>query len=391
MRYPLQVLILFLLVTSCASPRKMIDRGRYDEAISALVSKLAGKKKRDRDWVVLLETAFRKAQERDLNKEASIRKEDGEDKWERLLALYRGIEHRQDLVEGLLPLVATDGYQASFRFIHTGEIVKESRKKSAEHYYQTAQLLLRESESTSDKTAARKALDFLNKIDPLFSDFRDKEVLKRQAHRLGTDHYLLRISNKTEHILPFRVEEELHRFGLDELNSAWSSFDARPDPGVEYDYWIQLDFLQMEFSPERESSRVFDEVVEKEEEETETDANGKVLKDSLGKPVVHKVVRRYPATMEETTQSKSVLVTGRLSFIRARSEEIAWTKPVSVEGVFENRYGRLIKGDSRHLSDAAKKLTHAKALPFPSNEVLLLDAAERLKKRVKEMIRQQSQ
>jgi len=368
----------------------MIDQGRYDEAISALVPKLAGKKKRDHDRVVLLETAFRRAQERDLKTEAAIRNEDDDDKWERLFALYRRIENRQDLVEGLLPLVTSEGYQASFRFIHTGEILKESRKKSAERFYQKAQTLLRTSENTSDKIPARQAMDLLMRIDTLFSEYKDKEVLKRRALELGTEHYLLRIDNKTEKILPLRVEDELHRFGLDELNSTWSAFDGRPDPGVKYDFWIQLDFLEMEFSPEREKSRIFDEVIEKEEEETATDANGKVVVDSMGKPVMRKVVRRYPATIEETTQSKSVQVTGRLSFIRARSAETAWTKPVSVEGVFENRYGRLLKGDSKHLSDSAKKLIRSRATSFPSNEELLVDAAEKLKKRVKEMIRQQS-
>jgi hypothetical protein len=75
-----------------------------------------------------------------------------------------------------------------------------------------------------------------------------------------------------------------------------------------------------------------------------------------------------------------------LEYIHATSGNIEYTKPINVEAVFENHLARLIKGDRDFVTEDCRKKLNGRALSFPSNEELLLDAAEKMKKLVKEII-----
>lgn len=58
--------IFFLITTACKSVDKLVDQGRYDEAIVLATKKLAGKKNKKTKHVRALEKAFAKVNERDL-------------------------------------------------------------------------------------------------------------------------------------------------------------------------------------------------------------------------------------------------------------------------------------------------------------------------------------
>lgn len=117
------------------------------------------------------------------------------------------------------------------------------------------------------------------------------------------------------------------------------------------------------------------------------DRNGKPRRDTLGKEIKEKVVTRYVATIEEISQLKSVLVGGRLEFINVRSTDIEFTKSLQVEGVFENKMARLIKGDRSYVTDECERKLKGRLVAFPSNETILLDAVEKLKSQVKNIIK----
>lgn len=374
------------LITGCANIDKLIDRGEYDTAIDKLIKKLEGKKDPKREQLLSLEYAFQKAQERDLKQEQALRNENLNENWTGIYAIHNRISHRQNKIEPLLPLQSSDGYQAVFRFINVDELKKESKKNAAEFYYQSAVLLIDESRNNLDKIAARKAHEFLEKIDALFNQYKDKEQLKKIAHQLARENILVKIQNNTQNIIPSNIESELLKLSVEELNKKYKNYDVKSNPVITYDRYIILNLTQLEFSPERERTRVYDDIHEMETEEVEKDRHGKPKKDSLGKEIKVKVKTRYVASIEEITQSKSVLLGGRLEFVHALSGDIQFTKPIQVEGIFENHMARLIKGDRNTVTPECRKKLNGKLLPFPSNEELLLDAAEKMKKLVKNNI-----
>lgn len=389
MKKLLQLSTLLFLITGCTNVQKLIDRGDYDQAIHKLVSKMAGKKNKKHEDVLALEYAFQKAQDRDIRLERALRNEGEQANWSKIYNVHVKISDRQNLIEPLLPLQTSEAYEASFKFINIDELRKESKKNTADFYYQSALQLIDESRRSGDKKSAKEAYDYLLKIDGLFNQYKDKEQLKKVAYNLGLQHYLVRISNKTRSIIPEHVEREVLSFSLDHLNKNYKSFDVIPEEGTFYDYYIEIDLNQLEFSPEREKTRVYDDQHEEESEETVKDSKGRPVKDSLGKVIKEKVITKYISTVEEVTQLKTVQLGGRIEYINGRSGDVEFSKPLQVEGIFENKFARLIKGDRDHVSDDCRTKLKGRALPFPSNEELLLDASEKMKKLVSKIIDQQ--
>jgi len=381
------IFISLFVFVSCANVDKLIDRGQYDQAIDKLVHKLAGKKNKKKDEVIALEYAFKKAQDRDLRTEKTLRDENIPENWTKVYTIHNQITSRQNKIEGLLPLETQDGYQASFNFVNIDELKKESKRNTADFYYQSALSLIDESRRSGDKNAAREAYNYLNKIDGLFSQYKEKEQLKKDALHLSMENYLVKINNQTNQIIPADLEAELLKWSVDGLNSKFKNFDVKSNPALNYDHYILLNLNQMEFSPEREKTRIYDDVNEITKEEVVKDRNGKPRRDTLGKEIKEKVVTRYTATIEEISQLKSVLVGGRLEFINVRSTDIEFTKSLQVEGVFENKLARLIKGDRSYVTDDCERKLKGRLMPFPSNETLLLDAVEKLKSQVKNIIK----
>lgn len=372
-----------LLFGSCGNVQKMIDRGDYDQAIDYSIKKLAGKKKRDKEIVLALEYAFKKAQEKDLETERALRASQDDEKWSRIYSIHERIEFRQRKIEPFIPLTAEDGYRAGFHFVNIEELKRESKKNTADFLYQSALLLLDEAKKNEDKVAAREAHKQLLEIDQLFGTYKDKEALKKEAQSLAMTHYLVKIKNNTLSIIPENVEREMLSIGLDALNTKWKSYDVKNNPSVRYDYFIQLELNHLEFTPEREKSRVYEDVNEIISEEPMKDKNGKILKDSLGRVLKEKIKTRYVATAEETHQQKAVQLGGRMMYIHVRSGDIAVSKPLEVEGLFENKYLKITKGNVDYVSDECKKNLKGRPMPFPSNEELLLIAAEKIKRQLK--------
>ena len=274
---------LIFFLSSCTNINKIIESGNYDDAISRLTSKLTGKKKKSRENVVNLEFAFKKAQERDLAAEAEYLMDDDENKWEKIYAIHTRIENRQRLVEGLLPLISEDGYKAGFKFINTSERKKESKANSAEYYYKSSQKLLEESKLNKDKQAAIEAYSLLNKISQLYSNYKDVSQLKKLAIELGTKHFLVKIIDNTLNVMPVQMERDLLSIAVDDLNKNWKHFDMKENPLTEYDYHIILNLTNLQFSPEKEKSRIYEDVFEEEIEDVVTDSKGRPVLDSVGK------------------------------------------------------------------------------------------------------------
>ncbi len=377
-----------LTLTGCVNINYLIERGHYDEAIEILTRKLAGKKNKKQKHVLALEYAFKKAQETDLNQEKGLRGDDDEAKWETLQDLYQRIDKRQSLVLPLTPLYSSDGYQASFRFVHLEELKNENKKNLASYYYNRALELLEASAKNRDKAAARNAYGFLMKIDNLYSAYQDVASLKNLAKERGTIHHLVTVVNESATLIPFRVEDELRRISVNDLNTAWRSYDAHPNPHIQYDYKITMRIRDIRTSPEREKSRVFDEVQEVETEEDVLDNKGRAVKDSTGKVLKQKVVTKYVSTLEEVIQLKTLLLAGRIEWLDTRTHDVDYSRPIEVEAVFENQYAKLVRGNEKYLSKETRDRLRGAPMPFPTEEELLLIAADKLKKIMKDKIKE---
>jgi hypothetical protein len=378
--------MILISLISCVSTTKMIEKGNYDQAIEKLVHKLAGNKNKKRDDVINLEYAFKKAQSADLALESAYLEDKEESKWLNIYNIHTRIENRQAKIEPLLPIISKDGYQAAFNFINTKERKRESKNNSIEFLYMSAKDLIENSKRTKNKESAREAYNKLLQIDGFTKNYKDIEQLKKETKYYGTSHYLVKIVNNTQTIIPVQLESDLLSISVKELDKNWKAFDMRLDPSVTYDYNIIMNLTSIEFSPEREKTRIIDDVMEEETEEILKDRFGKPILDSLGKEQKRKYTETHTSTLEEVTQVKSAIIGGRLDWINLINNNIEYTKPIQVENLFENKFARLIRGDASKVSKVNQKLLKNRAGGFPSNQNMLLDTGEKLKNIIKDMI-----
>ena len=375
--------LMLFLISSCRSPQKMVESGDYDRAIEYAVQKLEGKSKKKEKFVHALEEGFRKATRRDMRDIAALKNDGAAHSWQKIYSIYRDIELRQELVEPLLPLIGKAGYHATFKFVKVDEPIKEAKHRSSEYYYSKGEDYLKDAR-LGDKNAARKAYNAFNKINQFYPDFRNKEKLTLEARHLGTTRYLFKMANDARVTLPTSFEQELLRISVRDMNSVWNEFDMKPVEGVIYDYDILMRLTNIEVSPEILKERAYVDHKEIEDGfEYVLDNNGNVLKDTSGNDVtVPRKVFIY-ANVIEVYQNKFARVGGRLEVFDRDNKSLIDTRPITVETIFEN-YASTFTGDRRALSRDSKNRLGNSPQPFPHDDDLLLEAAERLKPIVKE-------
>ncbi|MEQ8704756.1 MAG: hypothetical protein RIC19_12595 [Phaeodactylibacter sp.] len=380
------ILFLVLSLTSCMSPEKLVEKGNYEAAIEVASRRLAGKKNKKAKYVLALEEAFAKANQRDLSNADRLKRQGRPENWARIHEHYLSIRKRQEAVAPLLPLVSKEGIKANFRFVKVDELETESREKAAEFHYAEAIRLLRNARQTGDRLEARQAFAELDRIGQYFKRYRDVEQLQEEALYLGTTFVLVRLRQEAPVTMPNAFEQELTAIAVQDLNSQWKVYHTRPVKGQEYDYEVVMRINRIEVSPGLVREREYEETAVVEDGwEYVLDQNGNVAKDTLGNDI--KVPRevRVRALVLENYQNKTVRVNGRLEFLDRATENIIHTEPLFAEAIFEN-YAATFRGDKRALSKQSRQRIGNQPVPFPSEEVLLLQAVEQLKPFIKREI-----
>ena len=378
---------LSFLLLACASPQKVMETGNYDEALRLASNRIRGKKEFKLKHVLVLEEAFRKAHERDLRKIEMLKSEGRSENWPTIYSVYERIDKRQNLIEPFIPVYADNGYKAEFRFIRTNASLINARSKAAEHFYVLAKDLLNRGEG-GDMYAAREAYSRLNDIRRYFREYKDVDLLKNRALELGTEEWLVRMANNTGFVLPRHFESRVMSLGARDFDSRWRRFSTRAIEGVDYDYEVNLVLDEINISPEVSKERQFDESKEVEDGfDYVLDANGNVMKDTLGNDIK---VTRYTwisATVVEVHQLKSAIIEGRVIVKDRRSKDILRTERVFVDNTFENYASTLLRGNPDALSKDTRRRLGNSPRPFPSDENMLLDAVDRLKDELSRFLR----
>ena len=377
------LLAMVIFLSSCTNTKKLVEQGRYDEAVEFATNKLAGKKKKKEKYVTLLENAFDKATARDMKRIAKLERKDGN--WDKIVDIYRVIRERQEMVEPLLPLIGKKGYHASFRFVKVDDLELAAMKKSANFHYQDGLDLLSDAERGS-KIAARKAYEAFRCSEKYFENYKDVVSLKRKARELGITHFVFEMKNNAQVLLPQEFENTVLQMGVADLNTGWNRFHLTQPNNVVADFKVIMSLNDIDVSPERIKEREYVDVREIEDGfEYVLDQNGNVLKDTLGNDVTIPRKVLIEARVLEVFQSKAAIVGGHLEYYDMQTNELMKTMPVSVEAVFEN-YASKFRGDRRALTNISKRRCDTRPIPFPTDEELLLDAAETLKPLVRSKI-----
>ena len=379
--YHLQLLLLLGLLVlafpSCTSVQTLVESGHYEEAIAMAQRRLTGKQKKNPKYVAALEQAVNRANETDLN-QAIYLTESGSPDWVRIHAIYDNIMRRQNAIRPLLPLVDKDGRKANFRFVNVEDLVTEASGRAAEQLYLQGLTQL-EAGRKGQKTAARAAYRYLDQVGQYNRDYRNSNDLLAEARELGQVYVILDLVNESGAYLPRELQDEVLRLQTTDLDDFWRQFDTELRADRQYDYSARLVIRDIRVSPDQLSERSYvDEREITDGKEYVLDENGNVAKDTLGNDITQPRVVIVQAQVLEVLQQKSALATGSMQLYDLRSDRLVDEEALSAEAVFEH-YASTFRGDERALTDDSRRRIGSQPLPFPANELLILDAVSLLK------------
>ena len=383
----LSLLFAFLLLISCGvkQTRSLLSSGNYDEVVNNSISNLRSNKdkKGNQDYVYLLEEAFAKAKERDLNTLNLLEKDKNPANFEKIYNTYLLLNERQEKIKPLLPLkLLNEGRNAIFPFENYNNQIVASKDNLSLYLYNNAKALL----ITSNKMNFRKAFDDLNYLNQINSNYKNVQTLMNEALSKGTDYVSVNTKNETNLVIPVRLQNDLLDFSTYGLNNKWTVFHGSKQKGVNYDYAMQIGFREILISPEQIKEREFiKERQIKDGQKKLLDTNGKEVIDDKGKVVMVDNLRNVTIQIYEFKQLKTCQIQAKVDYIDLRNNQLMQSFPLASEFVFENIYSNF-KGDRRAADDNYLSYFDRRAVPFPTSEQMIYDTGEDLKMKIKDII-----
>lgn len=380
------LLFILLITLSCSTKKRVstaVNSGNYDQAINTALSKLRKNKtkKRNSDYVLALQNAFAKVVERDINTINKFKQDNNPEYLKNIYETYLALDKRQEAIKPLLPLYA-NGKAATFNFSNYNNAITSSRNKLADYLYEKGIQLL-ESNDKYTIREAHKELSYLERISPNYEKTRD---LLAEAHERGKNYILVSINNRTQQVIPQRLEDDLLNFDTYGLNKFWSEYHAQKAPNRTYDFAMQLNLKQINISPERINEReIVRELEVSDGWEYEKDHNGNVVKDSLGNDIKYEKFVIVRGRLYETIQTKSARVIADVVYLNNANRQVLDTFPIESGFIFEHIFARY-RGDKRALNADDRILLRNRRVPFPSNEQMVYDSGEDLKLKLKDII-----
>ena len=131
-------LLALLILSSCASPERLLREGQNDKAFDVALKKASKKRPKDKH-ILALEEAFARLQASDKSRIEYLLLSGQPDIGPEINRRYRTIASRQQKVRQVQPLFIKDEFRdARFAMVDVTEAELESKQKAAEYYYANA-------------------------------------------------------------------------------------------------------------------------------------------------------------------------------------------------------------------------------------------------------------
>ena len=381
------LLFFAVLLASCGvkQTQSMLSSGDYDGAINSAIDALRSNKnaKGKQDYIYLLEEAFAKAKQRDLETLNLLAKEKNPANYEKIYNLYSQLKKRQERIKPLLPLqLLKEGRNAIFPMDDYSDDLVNSKTNLSGFLYTNAKKLM----TSKNKLDFRQAFDDLTYLEKLNPNYKDVRALMDDAQYKGTDFVHVYTKNETKMVIPVLLQDDLLDFSTYGINDKWTVYHNNKQKNVTYDFGMIVNFRQINISPEQVKEKQF--VKEKQIKDgvkNLLDAKGNTVKDSLGKPIKVDNMKTVKVSIYEFTQFKSCQVTAKVDYINLKTNQLLDTFPVTSEYVFSYIYANY-NGDKRAVEDTYYQYFDRRSVPFPSNEQMVYDTGEDLKLKLKNII-----
>lgn len=381
---------LFIFATlflSCGvrETQNLLSSGDYDAAITKAIDNLSTRKdaKGKQDYIYLLEESFAKAKDRDENTIKLWAKENSPANFEKIYNTYLQLHNRQEKIKPLLPLkLINENRNAIFPFQDYAEEIVSSKNLLSKYLYDNALKLL----NSKNKLDYRQAFNDLKYLDNLQPNYKNVRQLMDEAQFKGTDFVYVYTLNETQMMIPQNLNKDLLDFSTFGLNDKWTEYHNNKRKEIQYDFALVVKFREIKISPEQVKEKQFiKEKQIKDGTQTLLNANGQVVKDSLGKPIQIDKFKTVTVSIYEFNQYKQCQVTAKVEYLDLKTKQLIDAYPISSEFVFEHRYATF-NGDKQACEADYLPYFDKRAVPFPTNEQMVYDTGEDLKAKLKSII-----
>jgi hypothetical protein len=379
------------MLAACGGVKKTqeaLNTGNYTTAMNKAIKNLAENKtkKGNQEYITLLEEAFAKNTDRELQEIAFLQNDGNPANLEKIYNKYLQLKNTQERIKPLLPLfINEEGREARFDFVNYDNRILNTKDDLSEHLYESASNLLASAKYKADYRAAYDDLKYLQEINP---GYRETVAKMDEAYNKGLEYVRVKIGNQTQQIIPERLEKELLDFNAFGIDNFWLQYHTNPLKNIKYDYAMDVDFMEINVSPERvNETQIIKERQIKDGWEYLLDNDGNVVKDSLGNKIKVDKMRTVTCKFFQFTQTKSAQIGAKVSFTDLKNGQEINSYPLSSQFVFEHIFANY-QGDQRALDDDLLVYLNAREVPFPTNEQMVYDAGEDLKARLKGIVSQ---
>jgi hypothetical protein len=374
--------LILLLVMSCSSPEKLLQKGNYDALIEKSVKNLIKKPTSEED-ANMLDKAYKLANDRDLERIKYLKMEGNPNTWDEMLGLYTSLKNRQASVRRVLPL-HLGGRTIQYEYVDYDAEIVAAKHKAADYYYNHGKKLMEGKTKDSYRQANN---EFRRAKDYSGDSYPDLGQLINQTRELGISRVLVSSMNKTILNLPADFMDGLVAVNANELNSEWVEYYTRKmDKEPSYDYYIDIILQNIEVSPDVAQDK--DAIQKKTVDngfEYVLDSKGNVMRDTAGNDIKVKKYKEIQCTLIETHQVKDCNIKGEIEFSSANPQALIKKQPIGATTHFEHVSARAV-GDVNALSPESRQLIEMKPVPFPDDIRMVVDCTEALKKAINEAI-----
>ncbi len=375
--------LIALILGSCGSINKRLQRGDYDGVIDKTVKRLI-KDPTDRDDIQALDKAYKLANERDLSRIKLLKTENNPNNYDEIFRRYESLKARQQKVRVVLPL-QLGNKTINYEYVDYDAELVAAKRKAAEYYYEHGQQLL----ENGDKESVRAAYHELILAQRYSGDgFPNLNELIMEARQRGISRVIVEVQHSDRIMVAPEFRDELLTFNTNGLNSEWVEYHFRHiNDEIDYDYAVVVNLLDILVSPEE--VKTSDQVYEKEVEDGfdyALDARGNVMKDTAGNDIKIPRYKTITCTLIETYQKKAVTIRGQVEIMELQPmRKLLVKEPVGAENVFEHTSARAV-GDEGALDVTARQKLENEYIPFPPDAVMIYNTAETLKPAIRDAL-----
>ncbi len=375
--------LLFWSCTSVKNTQKSLNRGQYDLTIQKALDKLSRNKNRKKslEYATLLQNAFEKATQRDLNHITALKKENNPNHLEEMYHTYINLRSRQGKVRPILPLnFGSKKVNISFND-YTDDIIS-TKNQLCDFLYASA---LENYNKANNKEQYRNVYDQLKHLESYARNYKNTNDLLESSYQKGRIYCFISLENRTNQIIPRALEADILNINLFNNDSFWTSFHCERENNLTYDYEIKLNFEDIRISPERiqQEHRTFEKEITNEE--YLVDEEGNRVKDEHGKEIKITTKETIVCHFHRFQQLKTADVSARVLIYDLVNQKTKDSFPLHSGVVFDHIYASR-EGDRRALNNDLLPLLDVVAIPFPTTEQMVYDASQDLKNQFKEII-----